>query len=169
MSVELAEIVKQAEDYKRHTLGLFDIVDAQGKLDFGGMAKGWALKVLEKILRRNDVKSAFVDFGGSSILGVGSHPYGDSWKVGVVNPFNGEVIREVELVDKSMSSSGNTPTYSGHIRNPLTGEIVDSKALVTVVSNSPLDAEVLSTALMVASEDERKQIQENFPDSIFFI
>ena len=163
MSEELSEMVHLADGYYDRTNGLFDIVDGEGKIDFGGFAKGYFLKKCEEILRAKEVKCAFVDFGSSSILGIGSHPYGDSWKVGVVDPFTRMKIREISLVDRSMSTSGNSPSYSGHIRDPRTGESCEGRKLVTVLSDDPLDAEVLSTVLMIAGDDERSEIMENFP------
>ena len=165
MSDDLSEMVRLADEYYDKTNGLFDIVDGEGKLDFGGFAKGYFLKKCEEILRSKGVDCAFVDFGSSSILGIGKHPYGDSWKVGVVDPYTRLQVREISLNDCSMSTSGNAPSYSGHIRNPRTGESCGGRKLVTVLSDNPLDAEVLSTVLMIAGDEERGQILDNFPSS----
>ena len=40
MSEDLSEMVRLADEYYDRTNGLFDIVDGEGKLDFGGFAKG---------------------------------------------------------------------------------------------------------------------------------
>ena len=117
------------------------------------------------MLRSKEVTCAFVDFGSSSILGIGRHPYGDSWKVGVVDPYTRMQVREISLNDSSMSTSGNAPSYSGHIRDPRTGEVCQGRKLVTVLSDNPLDAEVLSTVLMIATDEEREIIMTNFPGS----
>lgn len=163
MSGDLSEMVHLADEYYDKTNGLFDIVDGEGKLDFGGFAKGYFLKKCEDILRSKNVTCAFVDFGGSSILGIGRHPYGDSWKVGVVDPYTRIQVREISLNDRSMSTSGNAPSYSGHIRDPRTGVYCQERKLVTILSDNPLDAEVLSTVLMIAGDEEREQILKNFP------
>ena len=165
MSEELSEMVSLADGYYDKTNGLFDIVDGEGKLDFGGFAKGFFLKKCEEMLRAKDVSCAFVDFGSSSILGIGKHPYGDSWKVGVVDPYTKMQVREVSLIDSSMSTSGNAPSYSGHIRDPRTGASYQGRRLVTILSDDPLDAEVLSTVLMIAGDEEREEIMKNFPKS----
>ena len=142
MSEDLSEMVHLADEYYDKTNGLFDIVDGEGKLDFGGFAKGYFLKKCEEMLRSKDVSCAFVDFGSSSILGIGKHPYGDSWKVGVVDPYTRMQVREVSLIDCSMSTSGNAPSYSGHIRDPRTGASCQGRKLMTVLSDNALDAEV---------------------------
>ena len=61
MSEELSEMVHLADEYYDKTNGLFDIVDGEGKLDFGGFAKGYFLKKCEEMLRSKDVSCAFVD------------------------------------------------------------------------------------------------------------
>jgi thiamine biosynthesis lipoprotein len=165
MSEDLSEMVRLADGYYDNTNGLFDIVDGEGKLDFGGFAKGYFLKKCEEMLRSKGVSCAFVDFGSSSILGIGKHPYGDSWKVGVVDPYTKMQVREVSLNNSSMSTSGNAPSYSGHIRDPRTGAPCHSRRLVTILSDNPLDAEVLSTVLMIAGDKEREIIMANFPES----
>ena len=156
-----------ADEYKHRTGGLFDISKGDRELDFGGFAKGYLLKELKSVLPQGGIKSAFVDFGGSSILAAGRHPYGDCWKVGVRDPFSGGVVREIELKDQSMSTSGNSPGYSGHIINPATGMQVEGRKMVTVISEDPLEAEVLSTAAMVAGAEALHRLELAFPDSKF--
>lgn len=182
----LSRMVSMALSYHDRTFGLFDIakggldeveIDADGflhlhghQLDFGGFAKGCLLRDLRERLVLAGVRSAFLDFGGSSIATIGSHPFGDCWRVGVRDPFTGAVVTEVELVGRSMSTSGNSPGHSSHIVNPFTGESVGGRRMVTVLSDDPLDAEVLSTALMVAGPEETELLRGNFPqcEPLFF-
>jgi len=152
MSPELSEMVRLCAEYTEKSGGVFDVRYDGGKLDFGGFAKGYVLRKYSDILNNNDVKSAFVNFGNSSIMGIGSHPYGDSWSVDVLCPFTGRVLDTVKLVDMSMSTSGNTPSYSEHIVNPKTGESVSCQKTVVAVCPDPLDAEILSTVAMIDKE-----------------
>ena len=166
-SAVLEEVTRLAQEYCVRTGGLFDVTDRDGKLDFGGFGKGYFLKLCEKVLRERGVDCAFVDFGSSSILGIGHHPYGDSWKVGLVNPYTRQTVKEISLNDSSMSTSGNIPSYSGHIRNPRTDETCSARKVVNVVAQDPLDAEVLSTVLMVASDQDREELKAAFPDAVW--
>jgi len=150
--------------YREKTEGLFDIC-REGGYDFGGFAKGYALKVPKDMLVRASVGTAFADFGRSSMLALGHHPCGESWKVELVNPYDGSQIKLVDLVDCSMSSSGNLPGYEGHIVNPLNGRACKDRTMSVVTSPDPLDAEVLSTVLMIADEQQLKIIEKNFPDA----
>lgn len=163
MSAGLEEIVRLSDEYNERTLGLFDVMWHDGKFDFGGFGKGYFLKKCDEMLREGGVECAFVDFGGSSVLGIGRHPYGDSWQVGVVDPYTRMTVKIVSLADSSMSTSGNAPSYSGHVRDPRTGDVCEGRRLVTVVTPDPLDAEVLSTVLLIASEQERETILSGFP------
>ncbi len=182
VSTEMWHILQSCRDYHARTSGLFDITlndfttvitDADKRsvifskndiaLDFGGYAKGYALAKIKDILYQSGVKHCFVDFGNSSILGMGHHPHGDSWKVSVQNPYcPGTVLDEISLRDQALSVSGNTPAYSGHIVQPVSGEVVDKRKVVSVTSDNPLDAEVLSTVFMMADKEEQKEIIRNF-------
>lgn len=163
MSDEMADIVGLADRYNDLTAGLFDVTDENGKFDFGGFGKGYFLKKCESMIRESGVGCAFVDFGNSSILCIGHHPYGEAWPVGVVDPYTRMTVKEIMLKDSSMSTSGNSPLYTGHIRNPLTGEVCMGRHLVTVVSDDPLDAEVMSTVLMIAPESDVQSLISKFP------
>lgn len=182
VSREIWDILQECKEFHRKTIGLFDItlhdfrkiqfleksrsicfLSDELYIDLGGFAKGFALKKIEEILKNAGIKTAFVNFGNSSIMGVGHHPYGDSWKVGINNPFNTEnIVDEINLNDMSVSISGNTPAYSKHIKNPKSGKYSDVFQLIYVTAKDPLVAEVLSTALMIADEQEKAQILENF-------
>ena len=97
-----------------------------------------------------------------TILGMGHHPYGDSWRIRVTHPYTGALLEDVDLVDRTLSTSGNRPAYNGHVVDPRSGRAVTAPRLVTVVSEDPLDAEVLSTAAMVADETEREELRARF-------
>lgn len=176
---ELLGLIRICEDWRRRTGGLFDITRGTcgeglqfapdgtfslngGTLDFGGFAKGWFLRWCKECLLEAGIGTAYVDFGGSTILGLGRHPFGTSWKVSVLHPYTGALLEEVDLVDRTLSTSGNRPGYSGHILDPRSGCPVEGPRIVTVVSEDPLEAEVLSTAAMVAGPAELADLQRCF-------
>lgn len=138
------------------------------ELDFGGIGKGYALRNINKILLQHKLESAFVSFGESSILAYGKHPFGEYWGVGIKHLFNSSNVSSFMIQNKSLSTSGITPSNQkkhdghAHLINPKTGQKLNNNKTVTVVSDSPIDAEVLSTALMVCEENEIKEIIENF-------
>lgn len=182
VTTEMFAILKSCKQYHSQTLGLFDItlkdfskvslIEKTGSisflqsdisLDFGGFAKGYALEKIKKLLLEAHVENCFVDFGNSSILAIGSHPYGDSWKVSVENPFNNEeILAEIALRNTSLSVSGNTPKYGAHIVRPDSGEVVKAKKMICITTKSPLDAEILTTTFVVSTANEKKQLAKSF-------
>jgi thiamine biosynthesis lipoprotein len=182
VSDEMWEILNSCKRYHEETFGLFDItlkdfdtiqLHEQNKsvsfsqpgihIDFGGYGKGYALKSIKRILEDATVHQCFVDFGNSSILGMGHHPYGDAWTVSIENPFViGQTVVEIPLYGAALSVSGNTPSYSGHIVHPKLGNPETGRKLVSVLIHDPLDAEVLSTTFLIAGESEKKQLRNSF-------
>lgn len=180
ISKELESILQLCLYYYERTFHLFDITlkDFSGiqfheserisfispatTLDFGGFAKGYALKQIRRLLEQENIDHAFINFGNSSILGLGHHPYGDCWKVSLLNPYNQALLKEFDLQDAALSTSGNTLQYTGHIVNPLTERWNEKRQASSVLSIDPLEAEILSTVWMIANEQEQKQISENF-------
>lgn len=154
VSAELEDILRSCQYYYEKTLHLFDItlndfsqIQIHGNhhisfsnfsvtLDFGGFAKGYALKKIQEILLRGNIENAFVDFGNSSIMGIGHHPYGDCWKVSLQNPYTQQTLDEFCLTDNTLSTSGNTEQYTGHIINPLTGIYNEQKSYEYLIRQS---------------------------------
>lgn len=153
---ELRSLMDLAEGYKERTKGLFDACLQQGAWDFGGLAKGWALRKAKDCLERTGCTSAFVNFGGSSILAMGTHPYGPAWKVALPDPYSGTTLEEWDLKDCCMSTSGNVPGYCGHIVDPRSGASVTERRLAVAVCPDAADAEVLSTVLMIERKEDWK-------------
>lgn len=182
LSPEMWSILKSCQIYYARTLGLFDItlnnfskvfldekeytatfLEKEISLDFGGYAKGYALMKIKDLIHQAGVKHCFVNFGNSSILGIGHHPYGDAWRVSIENPYKqGDVLDEVSLKNLAFSVSGNTPSYTGHIIRPTSKEPIRGQKVISIISEDPLDAEVLSTVFMISNAAEKRQITENF-------
>ena len=148
-------------------------------LDFGGIAKGYALEKVRKILcEENGVESALLNFGGSSVLGIGHHPLGPCWKVAAEEPSpegdGGESAkdatagsssgagREFELRDNALSVSGRSRDGRNHIINPRTGRAPSREGNIAVQGRSALVCEALSTALYAAEPEVRNEIIANF-------
>ncbi|MDE5622007.1 MAG: FAD:protein FMN transferase, partial [Alistipes sp.] len=94
-----------------------------------------------------------------------SHPWGACWRVSLTNPWTGASLRDFELRDRALSTSGNTPAYTGHIVDPTSGRRIDGRRMATVVAEDALDAEVLSTVLMIADAERRERILARFPQA----
>ncbi|MDR1526064.1 MAG: FAD:protein FMN transferase [Dysgonamonadaceae bacterium] len=133
------------------------------QIDVGGIAKGFALEAVNQLLASHAIGRALVNFGNSSVLAVGTHPYGDYWPVAVEHVAqSGVAACHLELADNALSVSGLTPQREGHIKNPLTNAYCANEELVVVKGVSPLIAEALSTALYAAPDNERPRILSNY-------
>lgn len=181
VSEELWEILLDCKKYYTLTQGYFDITLAgfhnirllekdrsvslkqNISLDFGGYAKGYALKRIREILAGRDIKRAFVNFGNSSILGMGTHPHGRNWPVGIQNPYHPtEQVGSIGLKDNALSTSGNMPTHPKHLFDPFAHTYREEHKLVSVVTANPVDAEVLSTALFLMDEGTMEKTIKEF-------
>lgn len=182
-SERLCSIIEDCRKYYQLTYGIFDITlgnfsqllfDDNAKtiysfsetieLDLGGYGKGYALKEIEIILRQSGVEKALVNFGNSSVLAVGVHPHGEYWPVSIENPFTREVVADLQLCDTSMSVSGNTPRHNTHIIDPYTGKYISGKRLAVVVCEDPVLAEVMTTTMLIADDNQQKAISEKFKE-----
>lgn len=148
--------------------------DAVG-IDVGGFGKGWALQKIVLYLKNVGVNSAFISFGESSIAAVGNHPLGNHWPVSIKHPSTG-VEMHLKLVDESISVSGlakvtsnEDSTFRPHIISPVNGTAVDSNKLAIVKCASPLDAEVLSTAILVSDEVGANSLKSTFCGASFYL
>jgi thiamine biosynthesis lipoprotein len=120
-------------------------------MDSGGFGKGAALRSVERVLREARIRHALVDFGGQG-LALGSSPEAPEprgWKIGVAHPVERLVaVRELVIRDRSVSTSGQSE-QPGHLLDPRTGRPVPAWGSVTVVTEDPMVADILSTALFV--------------------
>jgi len=131
------------------------------EIDLGSVAKGYAGDVLSACLREDGAASAILDLGGS-IQTVGAKPDGSPWRVGVRDPEGEGSLGVVEVINQAVVTSGGYERYFEqdgvrywHILDPKTGMPAQSGlSSVTVVGNSGLVCDGLSTALFVMGLDK---------------
>lgn len=146
------------------------------EMDLGAVAKGYAGDVLAETVRANEIASALLDLGQSTILAVGAKPDGKPWRIGVVDPAQpGRYFAVVELEDMAMGASGGYQRYFEedgvvywHILDPDTAAPARSGlSSVTVISPSALLCDGLSTALFVMGLEEGAQFWRDHPELAF--
>lgn len=121
-------------------------------LDAGGIGKGIALDAIALLLRREGVRAAFLDFGGSSQLAIGSPPDApEGWRVLVAGLDAGAVGGLLALRDAALSTSRarGPGAKEGPIIDPRRGEPVTQRRVATVLANDATSAEAWSTAFVV--------------------
>ena len=126
-------------------------------IDFGGFAKGFALESLRNLLAGEGIADALLNFGNSSVVGMGKHPFGSCWKVR-----SEEGGRTFELKDSAVSISGRSRSGQDHILDPHSAAPVPAGPWVAVSGRSALLCEILSTAVYAAPMGERDRIMESF-------
>jgi len=141
------------------------------KIDFGGVAKGYAVDRAKDVLVSRGIKRGLVNLGGN-IFALGSPPWKDNWKIGVQDPWHkGKLLRSFELKNRAISTSGNYERFFeiegrrySHIINPITGQPCQGIISVTVTADSAEKADMLSTAIFVMGEERGLNLARSIKD-----
>lgn len=144
------------------------------QLDPGAIGKGFALDEARRWMNiLPDTPQDFMIHGGhSSLIAVGAHDDLGGWPVGIGNPLlTQKRLGTLLLKDRSMSTSGSNIQFFrhegkryGHILDPRTGRPVQESLSVTVVAESAMLADVLSTAFYVLGPSNSLKILDRFPN-----
>ena len=145
--------------------------DSDGlEIDLGGFGKGYALEKVKYMLEDASVKSAFISFGESSILALGEHPAGGSWKIGMNDYLNpGQSLHRFYVSGGSVSTSSNFFVSDNgrlknhrHVIDPRIGQPVERCCSVSVSAESPVLAEMLSTAFLVSPDEVIYEVMNQY-------
>lgn len=161
---EIADALKNV-DYQSITIHKNTVNTNGKKIDLGGIAKGYiADKVLE-YFKQNNVPSGIINLGGNLVV------WGDrDYTLGIKKPFsNDEIIATVSLNNKSVVTSGIYERYIKHkgyiyhhILDPKTGYGCDTDLYsATIIGNSAVDCDALSTICILLGLDGAKTLIEN--------
>lgn len=149
-------------------------------LDLGAVGKGIACDVVQDYLKKQkEVGGAVIAVGGSILL-YGSKADGSDWNVAVQNPRgqDGEAMGVLSLSGTTnVSTSGDYEKYFmqdgkryHHILDPSTGYPADSGLIsVTIVSDSGLLSDGLSTACFVLGKEKGEKLLETYGAEGVFI
>ncbi|MBR3759588.1 MAG: FAD:protein FMN transferase [Ruminococcus sp.] len=162
-SSEIAGLLEYV-DYSEVSVDGQSVTVPEGfQLDFGAIAKGYTSDEIADDLRENGVKSAVINLGGN-IRTLGKKPDGSLWKIAVRDPFDtSNDLCVLETGEISVVTSGNYERYFEgddgqrywHILDPSDGFPADSGLVsVTVIGESGLYCDALSTALFVMGKDK---------------
>lgn len=149
-------------------------------LDLGAVGKGIACDVVQDYLKKQKEVSGAVIAVGGSILLYGSKADGSDWNVAVQNPRgqDGEAMGILSLSGTTnVSTSGDYEKYFmqdgkryHHILDPSTGYPADSGLIsVTIVSDSGLLSDGLSTACFVLGKEKGEKLLETYGAEGVFI
>lgn len=156
------------------------IIGDKCTLDLGAVGKGIACDVVQDYLKKQKEVSGAVIAVGGSILLYGSKADGSDWNVAVQNPRgqDGEAMGVLSLSGTTnVSTSGDYEKYFmqdgkryHHILDPSTGYPADSGLIsVTIVSDSGLLSDGLSTACFVLGKEKGQKLLETYGAEGIFI
>lgn len=140
-------------------------------LDFGGIAKGYAVDRAIDVLRQFGITSAIIDAGGN-FYALGTPAGRAYWRAGIRHPLRlEEVIARLPVTGKGVSTSGNYERFFEiggrkycHIMDPRTGWPVEGMLSATVIADTATAADALSTAVFVLGEEKGMQLIEQLPN-----
>lgn len=149
-------------------------------LDLGAVGKGIACDVAQDYLKKQKEVSGAVIAVGGSILLYGDKTDGSTWNVAVQDPRgqDGEAMGVLSLSGTTnVSTSGDYEKYFmqdgkryHHILDPSTGYPAESGLIsVTVVSDSGLLSDGLSTACFVLGKEKGEKLLESYGAEAIFI
>ena len=146
------------------------LTDPQAQIDLGFIAKGYIADKIKEYLLSQGISSAIINLGGN-VLTIGSKPDQTPFKIGIEKPFDTTTSLDVLSVnDRSVVTSGIYQRYATyndeiyhHILNPETGYPVSGDLLsVTILSDSSMIGDALSTSCLLLGVEESKQLLANF-------
>ncbi|GAE01592.1 membrane-associated lipoprotein involved in thiamine biosynthesis [Clostridium botulinum B str. Osaka05] len=141
-------------------------------IDLGGIGKGFASDRFIEILKKYGITSAFTNIGGN-VSTLGNKPDGSPWSVGIRHPREeNRLIGAISVTGKAVVTSGDYERYfidrdgkrCHHILDPTTGYPAESGLIsVTIIADSAMIADALSTSVFVAGLEKGLNFLENFP------
>ena len=176
---EEIEDALQRVGYEKLVLKENGIVLSEGMiLDLGAAGKGIAGDEVAALLKKENVDAAVVSIGGS-IVTYGTKPDKSPWQVAITDPFGEkEYAGILTLVGTHfVSTSGDYERFIEvdgvryhHILDPHTGyPVTNGLKSVTIVCDSGILSDALSTACFVLGEEEGIKLAEKYDAEALFI
>lgn len=142
-------------------------------LDLGGVAKGYATDSIKELLINEGVTSAYLD-GGGSIYVIGNNANNEGWGIGIANPRDtSSIISAVQISDAAIISSGDYQRYFEyegvryhHIIDGSTGYPSTTSIATTIICDSSMIGDILSTAIFVGGEDLAEKLEAYYDAGI---
>lgn len=147
-------------------------------LDLCGIAKGYALDCIMRLLLQRGHMNFVVDIGGE-VAAWGDHPAGRKWRIAVEDPRpdHAGVAEVASLRGLAIATSGNRANgytlgkrrYS-HIIDPVSAApVISASASVSVIGESAMAADAWATALMAAGDGGPALAERNGLDALFLV
>jgi thiamine biosynthesis lipoprotein len=147
-------------------------------VDLSSIAKGYGVDVVANIIEESGISAYLVEIGGEMKV-KGEKSQDNNWVLAVERPITSEraVQQYITVGDNALATSGDYRNYFesngkrySHLINPKTGlPITHNLVSVTVIHDSSMTADGLSTALNVMGPEKAKKLAEAESLSILMI
>lgn len=134
-----------------------------------GIAKGFIVDRASEILKKRHVKNHLINAGGD-IRAVGSKEENKPWTVAIEDPLKKNNYPDlIHMRDGAIATSGNYEVFFDrekifhHIVNPKTGLSPLLTTSVSVISNTTIEADALSTSVFIMSPAEGVRFINTLP------
>ncbi len=136
-------------------------------LNFGAVAKGYAVDRANEVLKKYGIKEALVNAGGEiSVIG-------NAWIVGIQHPREiNSIIKKIKLDGFTIATSGDYEQYFEvdgiryhHILDPKTGYPSKGLQSVTIINKSNSIADALATSVFVTGKENGMKLIETLDDT----
>ncbi|MCB2206580.1 FAD:protein FMN transferase [bacterium] len=139
---------------------------AASRINFGAIAKGYAVDRAVAVLREHGAGDALVNAGGEV------RSSGGEWSIGVQHPRSpSELVAVIELHGKAVATSGDYEQYFEvgnmryhHIFDPSTGRPARGCQSVTVIADDDVTADALATAVFVMGPEDGMEFLTQYQD-----
>jgi thiamine biosynthesis lipoprotein len=140
-------------------------------LDLGGIAKGFAVDNALQALLSQGVSRAIVNAGGD-LFAMGTAPSETPWLVDIQHPSIAErTLATMRVHNRSVATSGDYEKFFEqdgkrycHLIDPRSGYPVQDIASVTVLADTTMRADALSTAAFILGPEKGFALLEQLPD-----
>lgn len=130
------------------------------QIDVGGIAKGFVLREIGRLLNFYGINDYLISAGGDIII-KGKRADGKPWRIGIQHPRNNGVLGAVELDSGSIVTSGDYERYRivdgkryHHIFDTRSGYSSTKNQSLTIFCLDPVEADVMSTGLFNRNAEE---------------
>lgn len=157
-------------------------LNSNTSINLGSVVKGLASDEIGKILKNNNVENAIINLGGN-VATLGRKTSNQKFQVGIADPRyeelggTNEPVISFEIENQSLITSGvyerfflKDDIYYHHILNANTGQPQrNGLSSVSIISDSGIDADSLSTAAFLLGKDEGMKLIKQLKLKAVFI